>query len=87
MTKTPKPTRTNSKIPLPKPRKFKVTSKGFTCPTCAGPKPVRMVPVRTSRPMRGLIVRYRRCPKCGHKVKTEERLSKDGYEANHNPPK
>ncbi len=65
--------------PTPKakqPRSRHPYLKGFPCPTCVG---VRLHVVATTRRIRGLIVRYRKCSVCGHKVKTEERVSKDNY--------
>lgn len=65
MTKAPKPTRTKLK---PKP-----TVKGFSCPDCRG---VRLFVRETTRPMPGLIRRYRECTACGYRVTTEERKAK-----------
>ena len=43
--------------------------RGFLCPDCG----VKLKQVRTLRPVRFLVVRHRRCPKCGHRLTTEER--------------
>lgn len=42
--------------------------KGFACPKGCGPTEVKA----TRTPCRGRVVRYRRCPKCGHQTRTEE---------------
>ncbi|HLW67862.1 MAG TPA: ogr/Delta-like zinc finger family protein [Gemmataceae bacterium] len=46
--------------------------KGFRCPQCKGRLYVR----RTLRTARGVVVRYRHCPGCGHYTRTEEREKK-----------
>ena len=43
---------------------------GFACPQCRG---VRLFVYRTRRPCPGLVVRYRKCTACGHRIVTDER--------------
>jgi transcriptional regulator NrdR family protein len=50
-----------------------VLVKGFRCPHCRGE---RLYVLQSRRPAAGLIVRYRECSACGHRVVTEERVSK-----------
>lgn len=47
-----------------------VRVRGITCPHCVKS---RLLVLSTKRPMRGLVVRYRMCSVCGHRVYTEER--------------
>ena len=42
---------------------------GFICSTCQ----TRLRVARTVNPCTGRVVRYRKCPKCGRNVVTEER--------------
>jgi predicted nucleic acid-binding Zn-ribbon protein len=43
--------------------------RGFVCSTCR----TRLQVARTVNPCTGRVVRYRKCPKCGCFVVTEER--------------
>jgi len=43
---------------------------GFVCAKCSA----RMQVARTVNPCSGRVVRYRKCPKCGHSLVTEERV-------------
>jgi hypothetical protein len=43
--------------------------RGFICTKCQ----VRFQVVRTVNPCTGRVVRYRKCPKCGCSIVTEER--------------
>lgn len=50
-----------------------VPPRGLVCPTCGG---AQLRVYKTRRPSNGLIVRSRRCPTCGHRVATEERVAR-----------
>lgn len=65
VTQAPKPTRKKAK---PKP-----TTKGFSCPDCRG---VRLHTTHTTRPIVGMVRRYRKCSACGLRITTEERIAK-----------
>jgi hypothetical protein len=45
------------------------TNRGFVCPACGK----RLQVARTVNPCTGRVIRYRKCPKCGRNVVTEER--------------
>lgn len=55
-------------------QKPRPTMKGFACANCNGH---RLHVVRVTRPMAGLVVRYRECSACGTKLVTEERKRKE----------
>jgi hypothetical protein len=46
-----------------------VTNRGFVCAACG----TRLQVARTVNPCNGRVIRYRKCPKCGRHVVTEER--------------
>ena len=45
------------------------SARGFTCPACRLPLDV----IRSSRSASGVVVRRRACPRCPHRITTEER--------------
>lgn len=45
---------------------------GIRCEKCGARMEVSM----TLNPCRGRVVRYRECPKCGHRTKTTETVTK-----------
>lgn len=49
-----------------------MSKKGIVCPKCGSSK---LRAVTTTKPLSGLVVRYRKC-QCGQRITTEERVRK-----------
>lgn len=55
---------------MPTPERPADRGRGIHCPRCK----VRLIAERTTAQEDGTVVRVRRCPKCPHRIVTEERV-------------